>query len=284
MGREHHVGHLEERCLDLRLALEDIEARAGDAPFAQRAGERRFVDDGTARGVHEECRGLHQCDLALPEQVTRLGLERRVHRDEIRFGEEVVEREVAQPQLAFLALRDAPRPPIEELHREGPRAPRDRAPDAPAAADEAEGLARDPRALEAHRLSSREGPRAQRAIALDDAPRHGEQQPEMKVGGRLRHDRGNHRHRNAARGRGGDVDVGGRDLHRGDRAQVRVRAHHLVVDRVLEQAEEDVAGAHRRLQLLLGHDVDRIRIEMHVRHAAQTLHGAGGDRLRDEHP
>ena len=42
--------------------------------------------------------------------MMRLGLERRVHRDEIGFGEQLVERDVAQPQLALFALRDAPRP------------------------------------------------------------------------------------------------------------------------------------------------------------------------------
>ena len=46
-------GALEQPRVDLGLALVDVDARREQPALVQRVGERRLVDDGAARGVHE---------------------------------------------------------------------------------------------------------------------------------------------------------------------------------------------------------------------------------------
>ena len=61
-----------QRRVHVRLVLEDVEPRAGNAPLGERADQRRLVDDGAARGVDEKRRRLHQPELARADQMARL--------------------------------------------------------------------------------------------------------------------------------------------------------------------------------------------------------------------
>src|SRR5476649_1400139 len=61
--REDHVRELREFGMELRLALEDVETRAGDALRLQRVYEGRVVDHAAARAVYEDRGGLHLRDL-----------------------------------------------------------------------------------------------------------------------------------------------------------------------------------------------------------------------------
>ena len=91
-------------------------------------------------------------------------------------------------------------------------------------ADQAERLAVHEAADQMVRLRAREAAGAHRAVAFDHAPRHRDHQPDMQIGDRFRHDRRHHGDRDAALGRLDDVDIVGRDRHRGDRAQFRIGA------------------------------------------------------------
>jgi hypothetical protein len=73
----------------------------------------------------------------------------------------------------------------------------------------------------------------------------------VNVGGRLRHDRRHHRHRDAAPRRFGDVDVVGRDGHRAYRTQFWIGCQHRAVDAVVQQWAENVTALGGGDQLIL---------------------------------
>jgi hypothetical protein len=64
-----------------------------------------------------------------------------VHRDEVGLPQQLLERRVGHLELALEAFGLASRAPVENAHAKAARAARDRAADASAAADEADGLA-----------------------------------------------------------------------------------------------------------------------------------------------
>ena len=78
-----------------------------------------------------------------------------------------------------------------------------------------------------------------------------------------------------------DVDVGGRDLHRSDRAQARSGRDDVAVDLVVQQAEQDVELRHPREQLVLGDLVQGVGVQLDVGDRAQALDRARGDGLGD---
>src|SRR5262249_8552812 len=54
MRGEHDIGHPPQAFVDLWFVLENIESGAGDLLALKRAHERRFIDDGAARGIDEK--------------------------------------------------------------------------------------------------------------------------------------------------------------------------------------------------------------------------------------
>ena len=134
------------------------------------------------------------------------------------------------------------------------------------------------------RLSSGKDSRPHQPVALDDAPRDREEQREMDVRGRLGHDRIDHGDGDAPRRRLGDVDIGRRDLHRGDRAQAPPRPDDFPVHLVMKQAEEDVELRNPLEQLALGRDVQRVGVDFDLGDGAQPADSARSHRLGDEDP
>src|ERR1700682_1336582 len=120
--------------------------------------------------------------------MMRLGLERCVDRDEVGFGQELVQGDVVETELLLFILGNPARTPVEDPHREPACSPCHRAADASATAHEPNRLAPCERSLEVSRLRSRKYAGTQRAIAFDDPTGNGEQESEMQVGGRLGHE------------------------------------------------------------------------------------------------
>jgi len=69
--------------MDLRLILVDVEPGAGDPAFPQRFDELGLVDDGSTGRVDQKGGPLHHLELGGADEVTRVGQEGRVQRDEI---------------------------------------------------------------------------------------------------------------------------------------------------------------------------------------------------------
>src|SRR5262249_9448449 len=136
----------------VRLALEYVEAGAGDLALLERARQRRLVDDRSARGIDQESCRLHQGELARADLVAGLGSERGMQRDEIGLLEQLPGRQVGPRQLVLAARRLARRRPIEPAHADPGGAARPRRADASAAAHQSDGLAVDRRPREMARL------------------------------------------------------------------------------------------------------------------------------------
>src|SRR5262249_42706783 len=185
-------------------------------------------------------------------------------------------------QFALDALRLAPRRPIEHAHAEPAGAARHRRADAPAAADQSDGLAVNRSPREMARLRARKAALVNEAVALDHAPGDDQHQAGIDVGLRFRDDRGEDRDRNLSSGRGGKVDVVRRDRLRGDGAQLRIGRNHIAIDPVVQERKQNVAFAHGGDQRLLANDAARFRIDLDARDLAQALDRAAGDRLGDE--
>ena len=172
-----------------------------------------------------KARRLHQRELAVRDHVPGLGIERLMQRDEIGFRQQLGR--AARYSIAIRCSASGLRRgrPIDDPHAEAARTPRRRLADA-AGRDQADGLAVNEAAGEMVRLRAGKAAGAHRAVALDHPPRHRDHQADMQVGDRLRHDRRHHGDDDAALGRLRDVDIVGRDRHRGDGAQFRIGAQH----------------------------------------------------------
>ena len=80
MRGEQGVGDLQQRIvLGDRLDFGDVQPGAGDLAGLQGFDKGRFVDDGSARGVDNEGRGLHAGEGLGVEAVASGGIEREVH-------------------------------------------------------------------------------------------------------------------------------------------------------------------------------------------------------------
>ena len=108
-------------------------------PRLHSVGEILLVDDAAARAVDEAHALLHACDRLLVEHVLRIGIERHVHRDEIRLLDHFIERADGDAHRLGALLVDV-RIVADDVHIEGKRALGDARADAPHA-DDAERLA-----------------------------------------------------------------------------------------------------------------------------------------------
>ncbi len=87
------VVELEQRAGRRRLGREDVETDAADAALLQRDRERVFVDEPAASSVDDDDAGLDHGELALADQVERLGRLRQVDRDDVGFAQQLFERD-----------------------------------------------------------------------------------------------------------------------------------------------------------------------------------------------
>src|SRR6516165_8655566 len=152
MGCHDHVPHCKQSRRNLGLMFEDIETSTRDLALLERVRERGLIDNSPARGIDQECGRFHQRKLAPANLMASLGRERGMDRDEIRFRKQAVKRHVSYLDFAFEIDGLPARSPIEHPHVEAMSAARDRAPNAPAAADQADGLAVDRGTREVARL------------------------------------------------------------------------------------------------------------------------------------
>ena len=148
---------------------------------------------------------------------------------------------------------------------------RHRLADAAAAADEADGFAVNAGNRASSSTASREIPRPYQAIAFDDAARHREQQGDMHVGGRLVGERRHDRHRNAPLGRCLDIDVVGVIAIEVTASSPALAVITSRIDLVVQEAEQDIAGAHRGDQRVLADDCGARRVDRDVGYPAQAL-------------
>ena len=207
-----------ERRRHFRLMLEHVEAGAGDLLLLQRAHQRLLVDDGAARGVDDEGRRLHLGELRVADHDgASPALSGGCSETKSDSRQQLVERHIGpcRSRCSASACGAAPN---------RARACRSRARAAPSPCRCARRRRSGRWSCRRHDGAERDGcdcepgnlPARTSRSALHHAARHHEHQAEMDVGGRLRHDRRHHGDRDAAPGRFGDVDIGGRDRLRAD--------------------------------------------------------------------
>ncbi len=130
-----------------RLFDEHVERRAGDLARRDRIGKRGFIDNSAARAVDDTHAFFHAGKRGRPDYPAGFAGERRVHRDEVRSGDQLIQRHQldSQPRGRF-GSEDRVEP--DYLHLE-PRGPVRDDPADIAETDHAESLVAD---LGAHEL------------------------------------------------------------------------------------------------------------------------------------
>ena len=137
VGRDDDVRQVVEgRCRRQRLVAEGVEHGAADAPLAQRAEQRPFVDEPAAGDVDEPGAGLHRRERRVVDHALGLGRERRGEDDEVRLGEQLAaappgrrrapaaaRREVVAVVGAGVVVGRSPRPDGGASRRPGSRRP-----------------------------------------------------------------------------------------------------------------------------------------------------------------
>ena len=208
----------EQRRLGGRLAVEHVEGGAGDHAVADGVGERRLVDDAAAGHVDHAQRRLGLEQQVATDQARRLGRLRQVDGEEVGLGDDLVERQQLDTDLAGPLGRHE-RVVGDEPHPEAACPVGDELADAPEA-DDAERLVGQLDALPPGPLPA---PGDQRGVGLRHVARLGEQQRHRVLGGRddvaLRGVDDHH----APRRGGVDVDVVEPDAGPADDQQVAAR-------------------------------------------------------------
>ena len=205
-----------------RLGREDVERRAAHAPALQRLEQRRLVDDAAARGVHHQHPRAHLREGGAAEHAGGVLGARHVDGDGVGALEQRVEGDQLDVEIGDLLLgqigvvRD-------HLHAEPARAIGHDAADV-AEADHAERAVEE---LHAHELVLLPVARLHRGRGLRDVARERDQQRDGVLGGRDVVAARRVHHDDAARGRGGDVDVVDADPGAPDHAQLAARGDHV---------------------------------------------------------
>jgi hypothetical protein len=119
------------------LFLEDVQARA-EPPVTQRGDEGRFVDNGTARRIHENRPGSQAGQRRSIEQMMGLRCERHMERDDVAAVQELAEGDARRVHRMRRLLS---REDVGEQHRHPERSVTDLC-DAPADAPEADDTQR----------------------------------------------------------------------------------------------------------------------------------------------
>ena len=267
MRDDEQVRRLQQRVAGRRrLGVGDVERRREEAAVAQRAGERRLVDEPAPGGVDEDRAGLDGGEGRVVDEVARAGGERRVQGDDVGASERGVQIVVA--------------PDREHAHVEARGAARDRPPDA-AGADDRERRRVDVGPEPALRLPRAPAPGADVGGGLGEAARGGEEEREGQVGRRVGEHVGRDADGDPARGGGLEVDVVGPDGEVRDRAQARGAVQQLGVDAVGEQAQQRLGVTDAGLELRAGRR-QRAGMDAHVVCARQALERVAGERAGDE--
>ena len=230
--------------MDLGLALEDVEPRAGDHAVAQRRGERRLVDHRPARGVDQVGVVAHRA------RARRASIRWRVSGVSGQCSDTTSERASSSLELDLARLVAARPLRVDDLHPERARPRRDGAADL-AVADDPERLALQPAAE--HEVD-RPRPRLARAdqpLALPHPARDREQQRDREVGRRVGQDAGRVRDDHAARAGRVHVDVVVADRDVGDDAQPRRRRRRGTRRRPVVEHRHDRLGAGDRVVQLV---------------------------------
>ena len=90
--RDNDVVQRQQRVVEgHRLDLRHVQPGRGDASLLQRRVQRPLVDDRAARRVHQHRRRLHQRQLPLADEVSRLRRKRHVQADEVRLAQQLLE-------------------------------------------------------------------------------------------------------------------------------------------------------------------------------------------------
>ena len=84
---------------DMGADVIKIESGTGDPAIAEGLDQSRLIHHGTARGVDQKGRRLHQAETPGVEQPARLGRQRRVNRDDVGLSEQIVEAPPLGPGL-----------------------------------------------------------------------------------------------------------------------------------------------------------------------------------------
>ena len=88
MRQQDRVLALQQRRVNLRLTLIDVEASRCDLPGLQGLGQRRFIDHRTTRSVDEDRRRLHPGKQASSDEVASPLAARGVQRKDVcRLGQ-----------------------------------------------------------------------------------------------------------------------------------------------------------------------------------------------------
>jgi len=205
--QQDHVGELAQLRIDCRLVLEHVEAGAGKLATLQHPGQRRLIDHLAARGVDDDRLRPQQLEPARREQMEGGGRVRAVDADDVHPREHLVEAlPVGRLELVLERVRHAAPVVIVDREAEAARAPRHRRAD-PAHAENAQALAGDAVAEHPGRAPAQPLARVGDALALDQPPRHREDQRHGHVGGILGQHARRVRHGDAARIGGLDIDM-----------------------------------------------------------------------------
>ena len=265
---------LEQRRLGRRLGVEHVERGAGDDALAHGVGERRLVDDAAAGDVDHAQRRLGLEQQVATDQARRLGRLRQVDGEEVGLGDDLVERQQLDAELAGPVGRHE-RVVGDEAHPEAAGPVGDELADAAEAGD-AERLVGQLDALPAAALPA---PGDERGVGLGDVAGLGQQQRHGVLGGRddvaLR---GVDDHHAAARGRL-DVDVVEADPGPADDEQVGAGGEHLVGDR-RRRADDQGVGADDGVEQLVGGQPGA-HVDL-VAGGAQAVQPAVGDLFGDQ--
>ena len=222
MRRHHHLVQAEQRRFLGGLDCEHVERGPGDVAGTDQVGYGRLVDETTTGAVHQPHAGPRLHQIVARQDVAGLLGQRRVQGDEVGPGQEHVEIDLLDAEVAR-PLRRQERVIGDHAHLQTLGAVGDDRADV-AAADQAQDLAHE---LDAHEavLLPFAGPG--RPVGGGDLTGECEHQRDGMLGRGDRVAEGRVHHDHAALGRGLDIDVVDTDARPADDLEIGCGREHL---------------------------------------------------------
>ena len=195
---------------------ENVEGRAGDMAAVERLAQRCFIHEAAARAIDDAHAFSRLGEAFRRQNVAGLRGQRRVQRDELRARQQFVEFHLLDAER-HRALGGEEGVEGDDAHLQSQGARGDNRADI-AAADDAESLAGD---LHAHEAAFFPFARLRRGVGGGNVARQREHQRYGVLGRRDRIAEGRVHHDDAARGRGGNVDIVDADAGASDDPKTR---------------------------------------------------------------
>ncbi len=238
MRRKDHVQPFQPG-MDKWFLFKNVQPRPGNFLRFQGMYQCRFIHDGPARGIDQECRRLHAKQFGRVKHLPGFAIERHVQGDKIGFSKQRVQIAIFRVQLLLDVFGRAGPAVVSHFHCKSGRAPRNSSTDA-AESNDSQRLAPDIGSAKLIEIPTLPASGAHVLVGFHQPAGHGHHESPGKIRGGFIQHAGSVGNRDAAFGASRNINVVVADGNVRHDAKLRRGAQHVVSDTLRQQTHQAV--------------------------------------------